>query len=122
MCIKKRLVKDKDPLWRGTVFLLALKGQKLTSPQSMSYTVLLKQAIFGPKRKNKFEKHIFGTKEASFGIFFKVDPKLTFLGGQIDSVDFLGGPKHFLELVNGQLTTWRGLHHDSLKLPKKLHP
>ena len=45
-----------------------------------------------------------------------------FLDCQIDSIDFLGGPKAFLDLVDGQLTTLRGLHHDFWKMPKKLHP
>ena len=52
--------------------------------------------------------------------FFLVN--LSFLDWQIDGVNFLENPKHFLELVDGQLTTLRGVHHDFLKMPKKLHP
>ena len=52
----------------------------------------------------------------------KLAQNLTFLDWQIDSIDFFGGPKAFLELGDGQLTTLRGMHHDFWKMPKTLHP
>ena len=45
-----------------------------------------------------------------------------FLDYQIDSVNFWGGPKAFLELVDVQLTRLKRVHHDFWKMPKKLHP
>ena len=56
------------------------------------------------------------------GLKPKLAQNLTFLDWQIDSIDFLGGPKAFLELGDGQLTTLRGMHHDFWKMPKTLHP
>ena len=52
--------------------------------------------------------------------FFLVN--LSFLDWQIDGVNFLENPKHFLELVDGQLTTWWGQHHDFMILSKKVAP
>ena len=52
----------------------------------------------------------------------KLAQNLTFLDCQIDSVDFLVGPKAFLELVDVQLTRLKQVHHDFWKMPKKLHP
>ena len=45
-----------------------------------------------------------------------------FLNYQIDGVDFFGGLKAFLELVDVQWTTLKGVHDDFWKMPKKLHP
>ena len=42
----------------------------------------------------------------------KLAQNLTFLAYGIDSVDFLGGPKAFLELVDVQLTHLKWVHHD----------
>ena len=41
-------------------------------------------------------------KWALFGRKPKLAQNLTFLDWQIDGADFLGGPKAFLELVDGQ--------------------
>ena len=42
----------------------------------------------------------------------KLAQNLMFLDCQIDGVDFLGGPKAFLVLVDVKLTRLKGLHHD----------
>ena len=42
----------------------------------------------------------------------KLAQNLKFLAYGIDDVDFLGGPKAFLELVDVQLTCLKQLHHD----------
>ena len=42
----------------------------------------------------------------------KLAQNLTFLDYQIDGVDFLGGPKAFLELVDVQLMRLKWVHHD----------
>ena len=47
---------------------------------------------------------------------------VTILDWQIDSGNFLGGPKYFHESVGGHFKTWWGQHHDFMKWPKKLHP
>ena len=42
----------------------------------------------------------------------KLTQNLTFLDYQIDGVDFFGGLKAFLELVDVQLTHLKWVHHD----------
>ena len=42
----------------------------------------------------------------------KLAQNLTFLAYGIDGVNFLGGPKAFLELVDVQLTRLKRVHHD----------
>ena len=42
----------------------------------------------------------------------KLAQNLTFLAYRIDGVNFLGGSKAFLELVDVQLTRLKRVHHD----------
>ena len=52
----------------------------------------------------------------------KLAQNLTFLDYQIDGVDFFGGSKAFLELIDGQLTTLRGYITIFGKCPKICTP